>query len=68
MKKIKNLKSWGIFELNAKEILEYGFHFAVIHPNDMDCGLLSPSDTDMEMESLDDCIAWILKYDYIKNY
>lgn len=36
MKKVKQLKGWGIYQNNRKEIEEYGFSFTVIHPNNME--------------------------------
>lgn len=62
MKKVKQLKKWGIYELSEKERLEHGFNFAVIHPDTMGSCLLSPKDTDMEMESLENAISWINNY------
>jgi len=62
MRKIKQLKKWGIYELNEKERLEYGFNFAVIHPDNMGIGFLSPRDSDMEMSTLENSIDWINNY------
>ncbi|MDQ7095002.1 hypothetical protein REC12_15505 [Desulfosporosinus sp. PR] len=62
MKKIKSLKKWGIYELNEKERLEYGFNFAVIHPNNMGSGLLSPRDSDIEIDTLEGSIDWVNNY------
>lgn len=62
MRKIKQLKGWGIYELSEKEKLDFGFNFAVIHPDTMGAGLLTPKDTDMELEMLDHCINWICNY------
>jgi hypothetical protein len=62
MRKIKQLKRWGVYQLNEKEVSEYGFAYAVIHPDVMGCGLLSPSDSDIECETLDRAIEWINLY------
>lgn len=64
MKKVKQFKKWGIYALTDKEREEYGFSYAVIHPDIMECPhpWLEPSDTDMEMDSLEDCISWIKNY------
>ena len=62
MKKVKQLKKWGIYELSEKERLEHGFNFAVIHPEVMGTGLITAKDTDMEMETLEQAISWINNY------
>lgn len=67
MKKIKSLKGWGIYQNNEKEIKEYGFKVTVLHPDNMECvkdsGMIfTPSDTDMEMDSLEDAVSWIDNY------
>lgn len=62
MKKVKQLKKWGIYENNAKEREQYGFSFTVIHPDSMGCGLLSPSDSDWECNSLEEAVTWIENY------
>lgn len=55
MKKIKMLKKWGIYQLSAKEIAEYGFEFAIITPDTMECPhpYLNPSDSDSEHMTLE---------------
>ena len=63
MKKVKQLKKWGIYELSTKEQQEYGFSYAVIHPDVMETGLLTASDTDWECESLEAAISWVENYD-----
>lgn len=63
MKKIQTLKNWGIYELNDKEKVEYDFNFAVIHPDVMGTGPLTPNDTDWECYTLDEAISWIDNYD-----
>ena len=63
MVKVKSLRKWGIYKLNAKEETEYGFHYAVIHPDNMGCGGLTPSDSDWECDSLTEAVNWILNYD-----
>ena len=60
--KVKSLRKWGIYKLNAKEETEYGFHYAVIHPDNMGCGGLTPSDSDWECDSLTEAVDWILNY------
>ncbi len=62
MKKVKQLKKWGIYELSEKERLEHGFNFAVIHPENMGTGLITARDTDMEMDTLENAISWINNY------
>ena len=62
MVKVKSLRKWGIYKLNAKEEIEYGFHYAVIHPDNMGCGGLTPSDSDWECDSIEDAIRWVLNY------
>lgn len=62
MRKVKQLKKWGIYENSPKEYIEYGFKYTVIHPDLMGCGLLSPSDTDMEIDALQDAIDWVTNY------
>jgi len=64
MKRIKTLKKWGIYQLNDKELKEYTFNIAVIHPDNMECysSCLSPSDTDMELDTLVQAIEWIKNY------
>ena len=65
MKKIKTLKKWAICQLNEKERAEYGFGFAVIHPDNVEylaMRILTPSDTDMECETLEEAISWINNY------
>ena len=63
MRRVKNLKKWGIYALSAREESEYGFKFAVIHPDQMGCGGLSPADTDWECNSLEEAIDWVVNYD-----
>lgn len=64
MKKVKQLKGWGIFELSQKERSEYGFTHAVVTPENMECysGSLTPNDTDMEINSIDEAVNWICNY------
>ncbi len=67
MKHIKNLKKWGIYQNNAKEVKEYGFNITVLHPNNMECiadsGMIfSPSDSDMEMNTVEAAEHWINHY------
>ena len=65
MKKIKCMKGWAICQLNAKEVKEYRFSYAVIHPENreyLSMGMCTPSDTDIECETLDEAINWIKNY------
>lgn len=63
MKLVKRLKGWGIFQNNKSEVEKYGTHFTVLHPDNMDYSYLcSPSDSDMEIDSLDSAIDWIKNY------
>lgn len=63
MKRVKTLHGWGIYALNAKEQSEYGFRFAVIHPEEMGCGGLTPADTDWPCDTEKEAISWIVHYD-----
>lgn len=63
MRKIRQYKNWGIYALSTKEQSEYGFDYAVIHPNNMGCSMLTPADSDMEMDSQEDAIFWIDNYE-----
>jgi hypothetical protein len=62
MKKVKQLKRWGIYELSPKEQQEHGFNFAVIHPDVMGSGNVTARDTDMEIDTLEDAINWVMNY------
>ena len=63
MKKIKTIKKWGIYQLNAREQAREGFSFAVIHPENMECNHnTDPRDTDVECESLEQAISWVKNY------
>lgn len=65
MKRVKTLKRWGIYQLNEKEIAEYGFTFAPIHPEIMDAykdSGISPEDADWECNTLEEAISWINNY------
>lgn len=63
MKKVKQFRNWKICELNKKEIMEYGFTHAVIHPDNAEyLYLCTPADTDMECNSLEEAIDWIKNY------
>lgn len=64
MKRIKKLNSWGIYQNNAKEIEEYGFNITVLHPDNMEYAYMcSPSDSDMEFDTLEEAENWIKNYD-----
>lgn len=62
MKKVKQLNNWGIYQLSTREIKEYGFTHAVIHPDVMGSGMITPSDTDWECNSINEAIEWIKNY------
>jgi len=67
MKHIKNLKQWGIYQNNEKEVKEYGFNITVLHPDNMECikdsGMIfSPSDSDMEIDTIEAAEHWITHY------
>lgn len=63
MKKIKTLRKWGIYQNNAKEIAEHGFSVTVLHPDSMEYAYMcSPSDSDMEFETVEDAEYWIKHY------
>lgn len=66
MKKIKQYKRWGIYEVTAKDKQKYDvdFNYAVIHPDIMECPhpWLEPSDTDWECDTIEECISWIDNY------
>lgn len=62
MKKIKQLKGRGIYELNEKEKKEFNFSIAVIHPDNMEYTNKMPADTDIELETVEQAISWIKNY------
>ena len=62
MRRVKQLKGWGIYALSDKEKSEYGFNFAVIHPDNMGCGGLTPHDSDWECETMNEAESWIRNY------
>ena len=63
MRKIKTLRGWGIYQNNKKEVEEYGFSITVLHPDNMEYAYLcSPSDSDMEFDTVDAAIDWIKHY------
>lgn len=65
MKKVKRMKGWAICQLNKKEVEEYGFRFAVIHPDNAEylaMGMCDPHDSDIECETLEQAISWIKNY------
>jgi len=64
MKRIKNLKGWGIYQNNNKEIEEYRFNITVLHPDNMEYAYMcSPSDSDMEFDTVEAAEDWINNYD-----
>lgn len=63
MKKVKTFNGWGIYQNNEKEIAEYRFNITILHPDNMEYPYLcSPSDSDMEMDSIEAAIDWIRNY------
>lgn len=63
MKRIKKLKCWGIYQNNKNEIEEYGFNITVIHPENMEYAYMcTPSDSDIECDTLEQAIEWIKNY------
>mgnify|MGYP007047948582 CR=1 FL=1 len=63
MCRLKYYRGWGVYRLNAKEESEYGFKWAVIHPDNMGVPGLTPADTDWECDSLEEAANWIRNYD-----
>ncbi|WP_313152804.1 hypothetical protein [Lacrimispora sp.] len=64
MKRIKKFKGWGIYQNNNKEIEEYGFNVTVLHPDNMEYAYMcSPSDSDMEFDTVEAAENWIKNYD-----
>ena len=63
MRKVKQIHGWGIYALSSKEESEYGFSFAVIHPDTMGCAGLTPADTDWECDSIEEAIGWVVNYE-----
>ena len=65
MKKIKSMKRWAICQLNKREVAEYGFQFAVIHPDNAETlYACTPADTDWECDTIEAAISWIENYDH----
>ena len=63
MKRIKKYKGWGIYQNNPKEIIEYGFNITILHPENTEYSYLcTPSDSDMEVNTVDEAIYWIDNY------
>ena len=63
MKRIKKLNKWGIYQNNAKEIEEHGFAISVLHPDNEEYAYMcSPSDTDMEFDTVEAAEHWIRHY------
>lgn len=65
MRKVKSIKKWTICKLNKREVAEYGFEYAVIHPDNAEylgMGILTPADSDIECETLEQAIAWVQNY------
>lgn len=63
MRKIKQLKGWGIYLNNEKEQKEYGFSVTVIHPDNMEYWYMCcPRDTDIELSTVQQATEWIENY------
>jgi len=63
VRRIKMLNGWGIYQNNEKEQKEYGFKITVLHPDNMEYAYMcSPSDTDMEFETIGSAVEWIKNY------
>lgn len=63
MKKVKAVKKFIIYELNEKEKSTYGFSFAPVLKETVECyGNINPSDTDWECETLEEAISWAVNY------
>lgn len=62
MNKVKQFNGWGIYELSRSEQKKYGFKVAVIHPEVMGIGLLTPADSDFELNSIEEAEDWIKNY------
>lgn len=62
MRKVKQLKGWHICELSTKEKNAYGFTHAVIHPDVVGSGNVTPEDSDWECNSLEEAVEWIRNY------
>lgn len=62
MKKVRQLNKWGIYELSPRERKMHRFNFAVIHPDVMGCGNVTASDTDIEVDSLEEAVLWVECY------
>lgn len=64
MRRIKKLKGWGIYQNNNKEIEEHRFNITVLHPDNMEYAYMcSPSDSDMEFDTVEAAEGWINNYD-----
>lgn len=64
MKRIKKLKGWGIYQNNDKEVEEHRFNITVLHPDNMEYAYMcSPSDSDMEFDTVEAAEDWINNYD-----
>lgn len=62
MKLVKRYKKWGIYENSEKEVKEVSFKISIIHPNNMGCGLLTPQDSDFEIDTIEQALEWINNY------
>lgn len=63
MKRIKKVNGWGIYQNNEREVAEFGFNITALHPNNMEYAYMcSPSDTDMEFDTVDAAERWIRNY------
>jgi len=65
MRKIKQYKKWGIYQITEKEKKNgCSFNIAVIPPDLMECPFphLEPTDTDIELDTVEDAMLWIDNY------
>lgn len=64
MRRIKKFMGWGIYQNNDKEIEEYRFNITVLHPDNMEYAYMCcPSDSDMELDTVEAAEYWIKNYD-----
>ena len=64
MKKVKTVKKFVIYELNNKEIAEYGFRYAPVLKEHVDTyGTVTPADADLECGSYASAVAHAMSFD-----